>query len=121
MAQGVTAPGREQRRNWRYACDGDVSLYDLITQKRVSGKIRDLSISGCLVYPDDPGVLHSGDVVEVSFSLHGFSIRVSGSIRHIRPDNSFGIEFRGRGDSATPQIIRLMQKLAEEWMRNQHP
>jgi hypothetical protein len=119
MARGVTAAGLEQRRNWRYACHGNVSLYDLITQKRVPGEILDLSVSGCLVRPNDVGILREGDVIEVSFSLHGYSIRVNGCIRNIRPDQSMGIEFRGRNDTSTRMLTRLLQELAEEWMRNQ--
>jgi hypothetical protein len=95
-----------------------VSLYDVILRKRLSGKILDLSMSGCLVVPDDPDALQAGDLVEVSFSIHGFSIRVSGCIRHARADHSMGVEFSEGRDSSDPQIARLMQKLAEEWMRN---
>jgi PilZ domain len=114
-------PGREQRRNWRYPCQGNASLYDLITQRRVPGEILDLSISGCLVRPDEPGVLREGDVIEISFTLHGHSIRVMARVQNIRPDHSMGIEFRGRNDEASRRITRLMQKLAEESMRGRQP
>lgn len=113
--------GREQRRSWRYACHGYVSLYDQITQRRVPGEILDLSVSGCLVRPDEHGVLHEDEVIEVSFTLHGYSVRAMGRIRHIRADKSMGIEFRGRNDDSSRQIARLMEKLAEEWMRSQNP
>jgi hypothetical protein len=121
MEQQATVAGREQRRSWRYACNGNVTLYNLIAQRWIPGTILDLSISGCLVRPDEPGALRAGDVVEVSFSLHGFSVRVTGAIRNVRPDNSMGVEFRGRNDQASQQINRLMQKLADEWTRAQHP
>ncbi len=121
MGQEVAISGREQRRSWRYACNGSVTLYDLITQRWIPGTLVDLSISGCLVRPDNPGTLRAGDVIEVSFSLYGYSVRVSGAIRNIRPDQSMGIEFRSRNDQTSQQIVRLMQKLAEESTRNHHP
>jgi hypothetical protein len=120
MGQQVTASGREQRRDWRYACEGSVSLYHLLTQRWFSGTIVDLSISGCLVRPDEPGRLQSGDVVEVSFSFYGYSIRVTGAIRHIRPDQSMGIEFRARNENTNQQIIQVMQRLAQEWSENKN-
>jgi PilZ domain len=86
----------------------------------MSGKILDLSMSGCLVVPDDHNALQEGDLVEVSFSIHGFSIRVGGCIRNKRPDHSMGIEFNEGRDSSNPQVAQLMQKLAEEWMQNSH-
>lgn len=118
MEREVTTPGREQRKNWRYACNANVSLYNVLNQKRISGVIVDLSVSGGLVRPDEPG-LQGGDLVEVSFSLHGFSIRVQATVRNVRPDNSIGIEFRGRNDSSSWQISKLIERLAEEWMRSQ--
>jgi hypothetical protein len=120
MAQEVTATGREQRRDWRYACNGSVSLYDLITQRWLAGTLLDLSISGCLIRPDDPGALRAGDVIEVGFSLFGHSVRVTGLVRHVRADQSMGIEFRIRNEHAHHQMVRLMQRLADEWMRSQN-
>jgi hypothetical protein len=81
----------------------------------------DLSISGCLVRLDEPGLLRQGDVIEVSFSLHGFSVRMPASIRNIRPDQTMGIQFRDRGDSSNWQLARLMQELAQQSVSNQHP
>lgn len=121
MEQGFTTPGREQRRNWRFACQAYVSLYNLISQRRVPGQMIDLSISGCLVRLDEPDLLREGDVIEVSFSLHGFSIRMPASIRNIRPDQTMGIQFRDRGDSSNWQLARLMQELAQQSVSNQHP
>jgi hypothetical protein len=122
MGHAITASSREQRRDWRYACTGNVTLYDLITKKWVPGRILDLSISGCLVVPDEPGLLRAGDVVEVSFSIQGFSVRAPATIRHVRGDSSMGIQFRSRGnDESNRQISRLMQKLAEESMRDRLP
>lgn len=129
MGQGVakarmdreSTPGREQRRNWRYACHAYVSLYDMITQRRVPGEIIDLSVSGCLVRPEETGVLRAGDVVELSFSLRGYSIRTMGNIRNIRPDNCMGIEFRERSDGPNWQLARLLQELAQESAQNEPP
>jgi hypothetical protein len=86
----------------------------------MSGKILDLSMSGCLVVPDEPDALQAGDLVEVSFSIHGFSIRASGCIRNARADHSMGVEFNEGRDSSNPQVAQLMQKLAEEWISNPH-
>ena len=106
--------GREQRKKWRHACNGNALLYDLITQRRMPGMILDLSISGCLIRPDQPGFLRAGDVMEVSFALHGVSIRATGCIRNIRPDHAMGIEFRRLTESTTAQIVRLLNILIEE-------
>lgn len=119
MVREVTTTGREQRKNWRYACNANVSLYNVLNQRRIPGIIVDLSVSGCLVRPDEPG-LQAGDILEVSFSLHGFSIRVGATVRNVRPDNSIGIEFRGRNDNSSWQISKLIERLAEEWMRSQN-
>jgi len=95
-------------------------MYHLLTQRWYSGTIVDLSISGCLVRPDEPGCLQSGDVVEVSFSLFGYSIRVTAAIRHVRPDQSMGIQFRARNENTNQQIIQVMQRLAQEWSESQN-
>jgi len=89
-------------------------LYDRITQKRMPGTILDLSVAGCLIRPDGPGFLRTGDVMEISFTLHGVSVRVTGCIRNLRPDNSMGIEFRGLDGAAKSQIVRLLNILIEE-------
>jgi len=121
MEREVALLGREQRKNWRHACHGNVSLYDRITQKRMPGTILDLSVSGCLILPDQPGFLRAGDVMEVSFTLHGVSIRVMGCIRNIRHDHCMGIEFRGLEGAAKAQVVRLLNILIEESAYNQQP
>ena len=91
----------------------------MVTQRRVPGKILDLSLTGCLVRPDENGLLQEGNVVEISFSIYGYSVRATAAIRHIRSDQCMGIEFRKRSDDW--QLTKLMEKLAAEWTRNQRP
>jgi hypothetical protein len=120
MEQWATKPGSEQRRDWRYSCDANVVFYDVIASRWISGKLLDLSLSGCLARPDEAGLLRQGDLVEVSFSLFGYSIRISGSVRYVRNDHCMGIMFRARNDSSNWQLGKILQKLAEDSVANLH-
>lgn len=119
MTERTARTTRELRRDCRYPCAADVELSNLITQTRVPGRMIDLSVSGCLVRPAEADRFRSNDFVELSFTAHQLSIRVTGYVRHLRQDLSMGIEFLARNDDCKRRILRLVSVLAEEWIRNQ--
>jgi PilZ domain len=119
MENRLTGAGREKRGAHRFVCEGAVSISSLIGGTRVSGTMLDLSISGCLVSPDQPDLFRQDEVVEVSFCIREVAIRAKGWVRDIRPAReSMGIEFAGLTDSARRDLLHLMQRLGEESLRS---
>lgn len=107
---------KEQRRDCRYPCRDEVvvTLESLLTRRRVSAKMVNLSLSGCLVRPDERGVLREDEVTNVSFYMSGRGVRLMGRVRNIREDGAaMGIEFRGRDDGWKSTIAKLVTELAE--------
>lgn len=121
MQRALPPQGHERRRSWRFPCECPVLMSRLLSQRRVAGQMLDLSASGCLVRADEGGILETDDVIELSFSIHGYSIRVFGCIRNVRSYNSLGIEFRDRNEDTVRQIGRLVQKLAEDCLEQNPP
>jgi PilZ domain len=118
MENRSATAGREKRAAYRFPCEGAVSISSLLGGTRVSGKILDLSLTGCLICPDQPDLLRQDEIVEVSFCIHGLAIRAKGWVRDIRPAReSIGIEFAGLTDPARRDLLHLMQKLGEESLR----
>jgi len=121
MQRALLPNGRERRRSWRYPCECPVTITRLLSQRQMTGHMLDLSATGCLLRSDEASILQSNDLVEVSFSVHDFSIRVLASVRDMRSYNSLGMEFVDRNEETLLQIGGLMRKLAEEWARQNDP
>jgi hypothetical protein len=121
MQQGFPSQGRDRRRNSRYPCECIVTISRLLSQRQVTGRMLNLSVSGCLAISDEAGIFGSNDLVELSFSVHGYSIRVLASIRDLRSYNSMGLEFVDRNPETLWQIGELVRKLAEDWAKQDAP
>lgn len=121
MQRALLPNGRERRRSWRFPCECDVTISRLLSQRRMSGHMLDVSATGCLLRSEEASILQSNDLVELSFTVHGYSIRVLASVRDMRSYNSLGLEFVDRNEETLRQIGELMRKLAEDWAKENDP
>ena len=102
----------ERPRSTRYNCVGVVEI--LRIQKTpgefVTGKIRNLSLTGC--YIDTQSALEQGSQIAVVLQVNTFKIRVIAEIRSVKLNGRFsaGLEFVGM---TAPGLQSLQELIAE--------
>jgi PilZ domain len=107
----------ERRRYGRFRCRGEVVIFCPGSGAQASGKIADLSFSGCLVSVGQPALFGELDTVEVTLSVYHHTQRLRGRIRAVRPDHSLGIEFTDVTTRGARLLRELIQELAARWKR----
>jgi len=79
---------------------------------RISGRVRDLSLSGCFVESASIN-LERGTQVEVYFQTERLHFRVAGNVTVLRKGNGVGVAFLSPSARLARQIRELVKELAE--------
>ena len=106
------AQGAERRKHARYVCDGQAVVSLPHGGLRVSGRVRDLSVSGCFVESASIN-LERGTQVEVYFETERLHFRVAGNVTVLRKGNGVGVAFLNPSPRLARQIRELVKELAE--------
>lgn len=84
---------RELRTAPRFACSGTAKIDALGGLPGQPGKIRDLSLGGCLLELQKPKTFQHGSVIELTLQSRGTVFRVMGNVTE-RPDQTLiGVKF----------------------------
>ena len=111
----------ERRKEARYLCFGQVKLHRLPGLVR-SGRIIDLSLSGCLIEMRSPAYVSQGAAIELAVQMKGVGLRVAGSVAFVdgpRP-GLIGISFARLSERGQGQLSELVAELGLVPARNRN-
>jgi hypothetical protein len=109
----IEAKIRDKRRYPRYTCDGYAEVFLPHGGLLFSGRISNLSVSGCFIETTMAN-LERGTLVEVYFVTNQLQFRVQANIAEVRQKRGAGISFLNVSPRRAAQIAALVNELAEK-------
>jgi PilZ domain len=102
---------KERRSTPRFNCDGQAKI-SLLPSDGIflPGKIRDLSLAGCLLDTKLP--IEAGTRAEVVVRVNAASFRAVGIVKALRDDSAVGIEFVRLSAGGRELLADLVSELA---------
>ena len=109
--EGLPAETAERRANPRLAVEEPTAIVILNQGASFRCSVLDLSMSGCRLRtsPRFPG--SAWDQVEVSFKLHGISLRFSGEIQWIDGRQLIGIRFTSLTAQRREELAKALSEI----------
>lgn len=98
------------RRGSRYRCVGSAEIRGLTSDKRTSGRVSDLSITGCYLETLTP--LPRGASVEIVLHVNGLGLFCKGEVRTSYPQVGMGIHFTNMSGADASRLEELVQQLS---------
>ncbi|HVZ82062.1 MAG TPA: PilZ domain-containing protein [Terracidiphilus sp.] len=105
---------RRRRAYPRYTVDTTAILYMVDVGARMTGRLLNLSLGGCLIRTDDRFPTGAFRRIEAEFCLQGIPFRLPGVTQNVRDRRNVGIRFLDLSDRKREQLARLMREIAEE-------
>lgn len=112
---------QERRKEARYLCFGQVKLHRIPGLVR-SGRIIDLSLSGCLIEMRMPIYVSQGSAIELAVQMKGIALRMLGNVAFVdrlRP-GLIGISFVRLSERGQLQLSELVTELGLVPARNRN-
>jgi hypothetical protein len=106
----ATAGPPERRKFPRFPCEGTAKVIVLGGGLTFTGKLQDLSATGCCVITEIAFSLERGTQVEILMVLNHITFRVAGGVRSSGKVRGVGIEFM----SVSARCAHLIQDLIAE-------
>src|SRR4051794_28060588 len=107
-------PGdRDRREQTRHAVDSGATVYFIDVRAQISGRIVDLSISGCRIRTDTRFPVGIYRRVETEFKLDGMPFRLAGVVQALHDKFTVGIRFLDMSPRKREQLQELMQEIAD--------
>ncbi len=112
---------QERRKEARYLCFGQVKLHRMPGIVR-SGRIIDLSLSGCLIELRSPVYVSQGSAIELAVQMKGVALRMLGEVTFVdRPrPGLIGISFVRLSERGQLQLSELVTELGLVPARNRN-
>jgi c-di-GMP-binding flagellar brake protein YcgR len=104
------AAAPERRKSRRFGCEGAAKVIVLGGALTFTGKLQDLSATGCCLITEIVFSLERGTQVEILMAVNHTSFRVAGGIRSNHKVRGVGIEFM----NVSARCARLIQDLVAE-------
>jgi hypothetical protein len=111
--------GRERRSCPRQPVDTGATVLFIDLRTRVSGRILDVSMSGCRIRIFERFQLGIYRRVEAEFKVDGLSFRLAGVVQALHDRFTVGIRFLDMSDRKRDQLAQLMEEIEE--MRTENP
>jgi hypothetical protein len=111
--------GRERREQSREEVDTSAVIYLIKIASKLSGRILDLSLSGCCIRTDERFPVGIYTRVETEFRYQGLPFRLGGVIQAIHDRNTVGIRFLDLSQRKREQVLDLIGEIDQ--MRAAHP
>jgi phosphoribosylanthranilate isomerase len=112
-AAKITAAKSERRKQTRHQVDTSAEVYLINVGSSVTGRILDLSPSGCHIRTDERFPLGIYIRVETMFRLHGLPFRLGGVTQAIRDRHNVGIRFVDMSDRKREYLDQLIAEIDE--------
>jgi hypothetical protein len=110
-AQPEEKPNR--REHPRYSVDATARLTLVKSGIRMTGRILNLSMSGCRLRTDERFTVGIFNRVETEFLLNGMPFRLAGVSQSIQGKNTIGVRFVDISDRRREQLEELIAELAQ--------
>ena len=114
------AASRERRAQSRHEVDTSAVIDLIKIGSRLSGRILDLSVSGCRIRTDERFPVGIYTRVETEFRLEGLPFRLGGVIQavHDRDRHMVGIRFLDVSERKREQVAQLIEEIEEMHARS---
>ncbi|HZB88405.1 MAG TPA: PilZ domain-containing protein [Terracidiphilus sp.] len=102
-----------RRAHPRHPVETSVLLHMIDVGARLSGRVLNLSLGGCLIRTDDSFPTGIFRKIEAEFSVDGIPFRLPGVTQNIRERRFVGIRFLNLSDRKQEQLLRLMREIEQ--------
>jgi hypothetical protein len=113
--QETSAPS-DRRSQRRYAVDEAATLHFIEVRAQITGRILDLSMSGCRIRTNERFPVGIYRRIETEFKLDGLPFRLGGVVQSIHDTFTVGIRFLDVSPRKRDQLAFLMDEF--EAMQN---
>jgi hypothetical protein len=110
---GQEALKRDRRIQTRHEVDTTATIFLIKIGSKLSGRILDLSMSGCRIRSDERFPLGIYTRVETEFRLAGLPFRLGGVIQAVHDQRDVGIRFLDVSKRTREQVEQLIAEIAE--------
>jgi hypothetical protein len=101
----------ERRSQPRYAVDEAATLHFIDVRAQISGRILDLSMSGCRIRTNERFPVGIYRRVETEFKLDGLPFRLGGVVQSVHDKFTVGIRFLDLSPRKRDQLAFLMDEI----------
>jgi PilZ domain len=105
--------GRERRAQARHSVDTGATVFFIDVRVRITGRILDLSMSGCRIRTDERFPVGIYRRVETEFKVDGLPFRLGGVVQSLHDKFTVGIRFLDLSSRKRDQLAQLMEEIAE--------
>jgi len=106
-----TSAPSERRSQPRYAVDEAATLHFIEVHAKLSGRILDLSMSGCRIRTNERFPVGIYRRVETEFKLDGLPFRLGGVIQSVHDKFTVGIRFLDMSPRKRDQLSFLIDEI----------
>ena len=114
---GDPKPVIERRAEKRHAVDTGAHVFFIDVRAQISGRILDISMSGCRIRADKPFPVGIYRRVETEFNVDGLPFRLGGVVQALHNRFTVGIRFLDMSPRKRDQLAQLMEEI--EGMQSQ--
>jgi hypothetical protein len=111
VSPGASKSRRDRREKPRHLIDTQATVLFIDVRAEVSGRILDLSMSGCRIRTDDRFPVGIYRRVETEFKLDGLPFRLGGVVQSIHDKFTVGIRFLDLSPRKRDQLASLMDEI----------
>ena len=104
---------RNRRNQERHSVDTTATLYLVKIASKLTGKILDLSMSGCRIRTDERFPVGIYTRIEIEFQLEGLPFRLGGVVQSIHDRNHIGIRFLDMSPRKSEQVEQLIEEIKQ--------
>ena len=102
---------RDRRCSTRHAVDTGATIHFIDVRARVSGRVLDLSMSGCRIRTWERFQVGIYRRVEVEFNVDGLPFRLAGVVQALHDKFTVGIRFLDMSGRKRDQLAQLMEEM----------
>ena len=108
------ASKRERRQEVRHTVDTRAMVFLIDVRAQISGRILDVSMSGCRIRTDERFPVGIYRRVETEFKVDGLPFRLGGVVQGLHDRFTVGIRFLDMSPRKRDQLGQLMEEIAED-------
>jgi hypothetical protein len=110
---------RDRRVEARHSVDSSATIFLIDILARSTGRILDVSVSGCRIHTDERFPVGIYRRVEVEFTLDGLPFRLPGVTQALHNRNTVGVRFLNLSPRKLEQLTMLIAEIDEVHKNNQ--
>ena len=107
-------PQSERRSDPRYSVDNQATVHFIDVRAQITGRIVDVSMSGCRIRTKERFPVGIYRRVETEFKVDGLAFRLGGVVQALHDRFTVGIRFLDLSARKREQLALLIEEIAEE-------